>query len=360
MNPVWVVGLMSGTSLDGIDAAALYTDGIEVKEFGPGLTVPYSRSFRERLRGILGCHFYTPEIHDLERELTALHATAVNALLPSLNHPPQLIGFHGHTIFHQPPKTWQLGDGQLLANLVNIPVVYNFRHNDCLEGGQGAPLIPVYHQALCRRLEKPLCVVNIGGVANITAIDNDELIAFDTGPGNALLDDLVHHQFLLDYDKDGAIAASGHIVPGVIETWLQHPYFHRPYPKSLDRNDFQLLVNKTVFTSAADKLATLTAFTAASIVLAIKQLPFSVKRVLICGGGRKNKTLMHCLDELLPDKIIKDIDYMKWDGDLLEAQGFGYMAVRKVRELPISFPLTTGVKESLTGGEIARPDDFTG
>lgn len=360
MQPVWVIGLMSGTSLDGIDAAAIYTDGIDILEYGPGLTIPYEPEFQRQLQEIPGLPLITPEGQAVEQQLTRLHVQAIEKLREKMDYSPELIGFHGHTVYHAPPTTRQMGDGQLLANLTQLPVVYQFRLNDCAQGGQGAPLIPIYHQALCRDLDKPVCLVNIGGVANITAISDEHLIAFDTGPGNALIDDVVRKQFLQPFDNNGEIAATGHIKHQIVENWLQHPYFQSPYPKSLDRNDFQSFINKTAFKSAADQLATLAAFTSACIAVAVEQLPFVPVMLLVCGGGRKNKFMMHCLQQLLPDLIIQDVDDLYWNGDLLEAQGFAYMAVRKLRELPISFPTTTGVKEPTTGGELIYPENFAG
>lgn len=354
-SPLWALGLMSGTALDGIDAALIRTDGQTVFEIGPGLTVPYDDDFRGRLKSALGKNRWEAQ---LEEELTCRHGTVVMDLINDFAPTVDVIGFHGQTVFHAPPVTLQLGDGNLLAQQTGIPVVYDFRTRDCEQGGQGAPLVPIYHQALCKGMVGPVVVLNLGGVGNITYIKGDDLIGFDTGPGNALIDDFMMKHLDQPYDFEGKIASLGKPNIALLNKWLSDPYFKKPYPKSLDRDHFKKLVKGV---KGIDGLATLTAFTAFSVFHSLQQLPDFVqnppKKVIICGGGRRNKTILHWLRFLLRQSEVVICDDLtesgaSWDGDLLEAQAFGFLAVRSIRGLPLSFPMTTGVREPMNGGRI--------
>lgn len=354
-DDLWALGLMSGTSLDGVDAALVRTDGIRVLEFGPFRTAPYDAAFRERLRASLGGK---GDVAGVERDLTEIHAAAVKALLREAGREKaDVIGFHGHTILHAPEarRTWQIGDGALLARQTGIDVVHDFRSADVAAGGEGAPLAPVYHAALAAELERPLAVLNIGGVANVTWIDGPSsapnLIAFDTGPGNALVDDWVrrHHGRL--YDMDGALAASGRVDAGALARLLDHDYFGRRPPKSLDRDTFSTA--HVAGLSAADGAATLTAFTAQAVARAVMHFPAPPRRWLVTGGGRHNKTLMEALAASLSGTV-EPVEAARWNGDGLEAQAFAYLAVRSLRGLPLSFPGTTGVERPMAGGVLRR------
>jgi anhydro-N-acetylmuramic acid kinase len=354
-EPVWAIGLMSGTSGDGIDAALLKTDGERIVEIGPGIGEAYDPAFRARLKSAYG-HWDPPA--GLERELTERHATVVLRLIAQAGLRPSdigVVGFHGQTILHEPERhrTRQIGDGARLAELTGIPVVNDFRSADMAAGGEGAPLAPVYHRALAAGLERPVAMLNIGGVSNVTFIgDGDVLIAFDTGPGNALIDDWAMRHTGEPVDRDGALARSGKVDAAAVARFLENPFFKRPAPKSLDRDAFKAfsLGEK----SAADGAATLTAITAASIAAGVACLPAAPKRWLVCGGGRHNPALMAALRARL-GVAVDPIEAIGWDGDLIEANAFAFMAVRSLRGMPISFPETTGVKQPKTGGRLHQP-----
>lgn len=356
-----VIGLMSGTSLDGIDAALLQTDGQASVTTGPSLTVPYDPQTRALLRSALDtARDFTQgapvpaSIRDAERVSTEAHAAAVKALLQKAGLKAGdvgLLGFHGQTILHRPSQhwTWQIGDGALLARLTGIDVINDFRSADVAAGGQGAPLMPLYHAALARRdLRGALVVVNIGGVGNVTYIDGDTVLAFDSGPGNAPIDDWMHRHTGKPVDKDGMLAKSGRIDEAVLARMLANPYFDRVPPKSLDRLDFGIQAVEGL--SPADGAATLTAFTAASFARAREHFPHFAPMWIVCGGGRHNAFLMEQLRARLDGQVCKAED-AGWDGDALEAQGFAYLAARSKIGLPLSLPTTTGVKEPVTGGQ---------
>ena len=355
------LGLMSGTSLDGIDAALLDTDGEAEVRPGAFLTVPYEPAFRERLRDCLGGR---GDIAVVEADITHLHATAVNALLERTGLDAgavDVVGFPGHTIAHRPAEslTWQIGDGALLAGLVGIDVVSDFRSRDVAAGGQGAPLAPLYHAALAADLARPLAVLNVGGVANLTWLDSGHPpVAFDTGPGGALLDDWARRHTGRDFDADGALARAGTVNGGTVARLLEHPYFDRPPPKSLDRDAF---AGAAEGLSAADGAATLTAFTAAAVGRAEEHLAAPPKRWLVTGGGRRNPVLMDCLAATLAAPVAA-VESVGWDGDALEAQAFAYLAVRSRRGDALTMPSTTGAPRPLGGGVLHRAEtrDETG
>jgi anhydro-N-acetylmuramic acid kinase len=352
------IGLMSGTSLDGVDAAWVTTDGIAITP-GPALTLPYSAGLRADLRALLDrAPTLAPDdaaLLDATERLTHRHAEAVRALGGGT---AEVIGFHGQTILHRPDqrRTWQIGDAGLLARLTRAPVVHDFRTADVAAGGQGAPLAPALHAALGAALPKPLAVLNVGGVANVTWIGpgEAELVAFDTGPGNALLDDWALRHTGHPVDENGRLAEAGTPDASVAARLLAHPYFARPGPKSLDRLDFAAAVAASGLDrlSAADGAATLVAFTAGAVARAV--LPGAPLRWLVTGGGRHNGALLRALSAALPAPI-DPVESVGWDGDALEAQCFGYLAVRSLRGLPISFPGTTGVPIALTGGRLVKP-----
>ena len=348
------IGLMSGTSLDGVDAAWIDTDGERVSGFGPALTIPYDDDLRRDLRAILDLaptlDANDPRLESAIARLTACHVAAVKAL----GEPADFIGFHGQTILHQPDRrrTWQVGDAARLARETGIAVAFDFRTADVAAGGQGAPLVPLYHAALARDLDPPLAVLNIGGVANVTWIGPDgALSAFDTGPGNGPLDDWTARHIGQRFDRDGALAAAGTVSAAVLGRLMAHPYFDQPPPKSLDRLDFSraLAASGLEDLSPADGAATLAAFTAAAVGAA--RFPVPPRRWLVCGGGRHNPAIMDALRRTLGVPV-EPVETIGWDGDALEAQCFGFLAARVARGLPLSLPDTTGVPAPMPGGRI--------
>jgi anhydro-N-acetylmuramic acid kinase len=343
---------MSGTSLDGIDAAMIETDGRQHVVPGPSMTVPYEETFRERLRSVLGDVGLAAGV---EEELTRFHAAAVKQFLG--NHPGtdiDVVGFHGHTILHRPAehRTRQLGDGALLARLLGLDVVSDFRSADVAAGGEGAPLAPLFHAAIAAALPKPLAILNIGGVANVTWIgERAEILAFDTGPGNALIDDWMRRHTGASADTDGAFARAGHASAAHLAGFLALPYFQRSPPKSLDRDDFSESLPDEF--GLEDGAATLTEMTAAAVAAAVRYFPASVRDWLVCGGGRHNPMLMEALRRRLATSV-RRVEDVGWDGDALEAQAFAYLAVRSLRGLPLSLPSTTGVCRPTPGGRLFR------
>ena len=348
---------MSGTSLDGIDVALIETDGERIESRLGGMSMAYECEFRDLLRACLGSTTYDPKIQSIETELTDLHANAVSLLLDKLGVKPKqvgLIGFHGHTICHQPEHrfTWQLGDGAQLASVTGIDVVCDFRSADVAAGGEGAPLAPAYHNALCKGIEKPLALLNLGGVANVTWLGNTgSILAFDTGPANALIDDWMDRKVGMAYDKDGQWAAKGISHTDFITAWLTDDYFSRRPPKSLDRDFFTSDLIADL--STEDGAATLTEFTVKCIQAATQFFPSVPLRWLVTGGGRKNTTIMQSLTSTLNLPFTK-VESLGWNGDLLEAEAFAYLAVRSKNKMPISWPSTTGVPSPLTGGRLFK------
>lgn len=345
------LGLMSGTSLDGIDAALLWTDGVGIEKTGPAATTFYEPALRDGLRGLLGGG---EAVGEVERALTQAHADAVGRLLSDQGMAPDdidVIGFHGHTILHRPNegRTWQIGDGALLAALTGIDVVCDLRSNDVANGGQGAPIVPLYHRALARDLAKPLCILNIGGVANVTWIGaaEDDLMAFDTGPGGALLDQWTEARTGQRFDDGGALAAAGTVDRSVLDSLLADPYFDQLPPKSLDRIDFDLAGLSGL--SPENGAATLNAFTCEAVARARHHLPGRPNRWLVTGGGRHNPVMMAGLNTILGGAV-EPVESVGWNGDILEAQAFAYLAVRSLRGLPLTLPSTTGVSKPVTGG----------
>jgi anhydro-N-acetylmuramic acid kinase len=360
------IGLMSGTSLDGIDVAVIETDGETVSSFGPSHTQPYSGEERELLRraladaaGLHDRHARPGVLAAAERMVTDRHGAAAEAFLAEHRiRDVDVVGFHGQTVLHRPQQkmTVQIGDAAALAKAIHIPVMHDFRAADVAAGGQGAPFVPVYHRALAESLERegPLVVLNIGGVSNITYIDGaDTLIACDTGPGNALLDDYMFRTMGQPLDCEGRLAAEGVVDVAWVVRALEHPFFMLPPPKSLDRNDFAGLKLRDM--PPADGAATLTAFTAEAIARITPQLPKAPTSWIVAGGGARNLTMMRMLRERLAPVTVEAADALGWSADAIEAQAFGFLAARGLKGLPLSYPATTGVPMPMTGGVIARP-----
>ncbi|QCB43075.1 anhydro-N-acetylmuramic acid kinase [Sphingomonas sp. PAMC26645] len=376
------IGLMSGTSLDGIDAALIETDGEAFVRPIAFRGEPYSDAARAQLAEATRMALTfdkpraSPPVVAAGELITRAHVFAVHKLLADAGVAAaevDVIGFHGQTIAHRPDRrwTWQIGDGAAVARATGITTVSDFRSADVAAGGQGAPLLPVYHAALAAGLEGPVAVLNLGGVGNITFIpggrdmhdsremsperaqmmDRDGLVAFDTGPANGLIDSWVEAETGARYDAGGALAASGRVDETVLTAMLDHPFFDAPPPKSLDRNDFTIQPARGL--SAADGAATLTAFTAATVAEALRHLPARPVRLLVAGGGRHNPTMLAMIAERT-GLVVEPTDVLGWNGDALEAEGFAYMAVRTLKGLAISFPGTTGVPVAMAGGVVDR------
>lgn len=359
-RPIRAMGLMSGTSLDGVDAALIETDGESHVEVVAHTCIPYKNKHRKILQDAVAFALEVDEkrpdaaeILAAEKVLTKTHAKAIAKLdLGDID----LVGFHGQTVLHRPDRllTWQIGDGAALADKCGFPVIYDFRHKDVAAGGQGAPLAPIFHAALLRKagLGREVGVVNIGGVANVTLLDDDDLLAFDTGPGNGLLDQWVERHDKGRFDYDGRLAAAGNVNAEALGRLLANSYFQIPAPKSLDRYDFTLDAVKGL--SVEDGAATLTAFTAETIAKGIAQSGHNPRKLIVGGGGAQNPVLMDMIANATGIEIV-GADSIGWNADALEAQCFAYLAARSARGLPLSYPGTTGVADPQTGGRLVFP-----
>ncbi|WP_170382950.1 anhydro-N-acetylmuramic acid kinase [Ruegeria atlantica] len=352
------LGAMSGTSLDGVDTAVVETDGQRIVGFGPSGYRAYSEQERSVLRSALG-QWYGPDVDAAAELVTIAHAEALSEYEQI-----DLIGFHGQTLAHEPRGrgTLQVGDGKGLAQALGVPVVWDFRSDDVAMGGEGAPLAPIFHFACAKWIgaTEPLCFLNLGGVGNLTYVDPSfegpeapgALLAFDTGPANAPVDDLMQARLGLPMDRDGAVARGGTVEMGALELFLAEPFFSRMPPKSLDRNDFAEMIGLVKELSDADAVATLTGMCAVGVVQGMEHCPKPPSRVLVTGGGRRNPVLMEMLRVSL-DCPVEPVEAVGLDGDMLEAQAFAYLAVRVARGLPTSCPGTTGVQALVGGGVVS-------
>lgn len=369
MAVVRAIGLMSGTSLDGVDVALIETDGERIQAFGPVGYRPYSDDERALLRQALAEGAALTDraarpgvLAEAEAFVTRVHAETVEAFLEAENidrADVAVVGFHGQTVLHRPQDrlTVQIGDGAALARRLVMTVVHDFRAADVAAGGQGAPLVPVFHQALARDLARPhpIAVLNVGGVANVTFVNGGDPVACDTGPGNALIDDFMRARTGAPLDRDGDEASRGKVDEGFVERVLAHGFFDLPCPKSLDRNAFAFANIGLPDFTVADGAATLSALTAASVARVVKRLPEAPRSWVIAGGGARNPTLMKMLAQRLAPATVETADAVGWSSQSIEAQAFAYLAVRTQLSLPITFPLTTGVAAPMTGGVVTRP-----
>jgi anhydro-N-acetylmuramic acid kinase len=393
--PTHIIGLMSGTSADGVDAALLFTDGREIVQTGASLSQPYSDALRLEILAAMKSD--TADTAEISKKLTQVHYEAVEALIAKSGverSDIKLIGFHGQTIRHRPEQgyTLQIGEPEWLAQKTGIAVVADFRSNDIKHGGQGAPLVPLYHAALARDLPKPVMVVNIGGVSNVTWVGNEapsplagegrdegavpralstespphltspargegfslRIEAYDCGPGNALLDDWMGLHTGERCDTNGQYALRGIVQEAVVKQFLRDAFFVQNRARSLDRNHFKLSLVEDL--KINDGAATLTAITAASIAWSVRAMPQQPSKLLVTGGGRHNPVLMRmlaartCLDLNNEDCEILPVESVGWNGDMLEAEAFAYLAARSVQGLPLSLPSTTGVRQPVSGG----------
>jgi anhydro-N-acetylmuramic acid kinase len=362
------LGLMSGTSLDGIDLALVETDGERQIRLGPTTSHDYSAEERTLLRraladavAVTGRQQRPGVLAEAERHLTAAHAGVVlrfladNAIEPNAI---DVIGFHGQTVLHRPEArlTLQLGNGAALAAETGIDVVHDFRAADVAAGGQGAPFVPVFHRALVEAsdLPGPVAVLNLGGVGNVTYVaPGEDPVAFDTGPGNALIDDLMHVRRGLRMDEGGALALAGAVDEASLSILAEHPYFDLPPPKSLDRNAFVAARDIVSHLSLEDAAATLAAFTARTAASARRWIAADPATWVVCGGGARNRAIMEALGRAVPGRVVT-ADDVDWSAAMMEAQAFAYLAVRSLLGLPLSFPSTTGVPRPMPGGLLAR------
>ena len=350
------IGAISGTSMDGIDVALISSDGEQFVEPGPGATFDYPAETRRALREVIGNSAAARgALGDLQRAVTDAHVAAVKAFMKEYGldrTSVSLVGLHGQTVLHRPSErfTRQLCDGERASRLLGIDVVNDFRSADVAAGGEGAPLVPLYHAAIAIEAERPLMILNWGGVGNVTYLgDKGEIVAFDTGPANALLDDFLLRRRGLSHDANGALAASGRVDWDVVADLMGDGYFDRPPPKSLDRNHFHKAASRVEALSDADGAATLAAFTVEATAAAAQYFSRRPTRWLVTGGGRRNATLMRALAERL-ETVVEPIEAIAFDGDALEAQCFGYLAIRSRRGLPLSLPTTTGARAPTSGG----------
>jgi anhydro-N-acetylmuramic acid kinase len=357
---VRALGAMSGTSLDGVDAAVIETDGAEVKGFGATAYRPYTAEERAILRAALG-KWEGPEVAAAAEVVLAAHAEVLGGFVEV-----DLVGFHGQTLAHDPHGrgTLQVGDGAALARRLGRPVVWDFRTADVRLGGEGAPLVPFYHFALARHLgaQKPIAFLNLGGVGNITWIDpardrpeeTGALLAFDTGPANAPVDDLMLRRRGVARDMDGSLAATGEVDEAVAARFVEYGYFRRMPPKSLDRDAWGWLAAAVEDLPDADAAATLTACAAAGVMCAMEHCPAPPAQLLVTGGGRLNVTLMAMVAAAV-DCPVAPVEDVGLDGDMLEAQAFAHLAVRVAKGWPTSCPGTTGVRAAVGGGTVSAP-----
>ncbi|MEN8722433.1 MAG: anhydro-N-acetylmuramic acid kinase [Alphaproteobacteria bacterium] len=359
-RPIRAIGLMSGTSLDGVDGALLETDGEGHVNPIKSVSRPYTAAERAVLQEAVAAALDWDEVREgqaiIGQAEDVLHQSHVEIVAALAIGGAELVGFHGQTVLHRPERalTWQIGDGGRLAQQSGLPTIFDFRSADMAAGGQGAPLAPLYHAALVADagLAGPVGILNLGGVANITLVGAGDLLAFDTGPANGLLDQWVEHAGHGRFDKDGAMAAQGKVDEGCLARLMAHPYFGQLPPKSLDRYDFDLAAVAGL--SMADGAATLTAFTAQSIALALKQLPQMPTLLIASGGGSHNPVMLAMIGAQTGCQI-RTAQSLGWDGDVIEAQCFAYLAARAVRGLALSMPGTTGVPAAQTGGQLALP-----
>lgn len=357
-EPVWALGAMSGTSLDGVDAALVLTDGVTISGFGASAYRAYTDAEQAVLRQALG-KWPGDDLEDAARVVLDAHIAALHGF------DADVVGFHGQTLAHDPKGrgTHQLGDGAALASALGRTVVWDFRSADVEMGGEGAPLAPFFHWACARWIgaEAPLAFLNLGGVGNLTWVDPaadtpdapGALLAFDTGPANAPINDLMMQRRGLAFDKGGALAARGKVVDGALELFLEEGFFRRIPPKSLDRNDFSLMLDLVRELDDADAAATMTAMAAAAVMQGMEHCPAPPERLLVTGGGRLNPVMMAMLESAL-DCEVAPVEAVGLDGDMLEARAFAWLAVRVLRGMPTSAPGTTGVRAPIGGGRVSR------
>ncbi len=346
-----VIGVMCGTSMDAIDLALVRTDGQDICELLDFISFDNDDAYKASTRKVFKKTDLDATVLEAEKVVTDAHIKAIQ----QTNWDADLIGFHGQTITHMPENrfTWQIGEAQKLADETGIDVVADMRLADVKAGGQGAPLMPICHRALLPAGERPVAILNMGGISNITWIGEQEndILAGDVGPANALINDYMKVKTGQEFDRDGALAASGQIHQNLVDKWLSAEFFGKPMPKSLDRDPWD--VSAAYDLSLEDGAATITAFTVQSIVKSFEQFSALTKNLYVGGGGRHNKHMMNCLNDAL-DCNVHMVEALGWNGDALEAQGFAYLAVRSLKGLTLTLPTTTGAPEPMTGGKLYK------
>jgi anhydro-N-acetylmuramic acid kinase len=345
---------MSGTSADGADVALIATDGENAIEFFGGLTLPYERELRARLLEASQHDVPLTELARVERDITLHHADAVAQyvkMMPQESEGVDLIGFHGHTVRHITSELicWQIGNPWLLAERTGMRVVSDFRRHDIAVGGQGAPLVAMFHRALFTHEPRPTVILNLGGVANITWLgQNEEVVAGDTGPGCGLIDEWIEEMAGLSHDKDGEIAKRGRVDQSIVEAALATPFFSKPLPRSADRFDFDHVDVSGL--SVEDGAATLCAVTVQAIVRAVRTMPGQPEVLWVTGGGVHNPVIMRMLSENFPR--VRNVREMNLNPDTLEAECFAWLAMRHTKGFPLTIPETTGCSRAVCGGTI--------
>lgn len=355
------LGVLSGSATDGVDIAQIKTDGVDVYEYGRMITVPYEDELRWKIKSVLGLKPDTTEnvrlLNETERELTEFWAQAVKEYIETYDVQPDVIGLEGHTICNEPKNhfIYQIGDGELLAKLTGIKVVYNFHGADIAAGGQGAPLDVTFYNAITSQQERPFAVVDISGISSIAWMGSfGEMAAFNCGPGNAAIDDWVMKHAGMHMDYNGKLAITGMVNEQIVAAMMRHKYFAQHPPKSTHREEFREKLEHLEGLSLEDGAATATAFVAESIayslLLYVSEIPH---KIMVCGGGAKNPTLMRFLRQRLPDVEVRTAEDWGFDSVAIDVQAVAYLAVRRLHYLPVSFPTTTGVVEPLVGGRVA-------
>ena len=362
-NAYYSIGLMSGTSMDGVDASFILSDGITIHDIISSVSIPYPKPLIKNVKDLMvsfaNKEFNRNKFIRVSDELSELNLSAVNKIIDITNQVkinPDLIGYHGQTIFHSPEDavTFQLGNPQYLSNRLKVPVVFDFRMRDILNGGQGAPLTPIYHKAkIATDQGRPIAIVNIGGISNITYLNGENIEAFDCGPGNCIIDDLCRKYYDIPFDDKGKIASSGKIDNDFIDNILSDEFFNKRPPKSLDRNYFHKYI-PSIHGISNDKITSFSYLTACAIVNAIESFDVMPHKIVLTGGGSKNRYIINKINEIsgVGVSIMEDFGF---SSQYVEAEAFAYLAIRCFRGLPITFPTTTGIDIPMSGGKIYNP-----
>jgi len=367
---IFSIGLMSGTSMDGINVSMVKTNGLVLDQCNLNIIRPYSNETLNLLKKVMvNIQYFLQEkdtLLKLEKLITLDHFEAIQYLLKKTKYKPDIIGFHGQTIFHDPKKkiSIQIGNPQLLAELLNKSVVGNFRSEDIKNGGEGAPIAPIYHKLIIEKfkLDLPSCFLNLGGVSNLTYWDGKELIGFDTGPGNGLMDIYMQENYNKKFDCHGSLAKKGVVIQDHVKKFMKDTFFKKKYPKSLDKLYFSYIFERIKNNNykPEDIMATLSELTVMSIVFGIKSLPQKPKKIYIMGGGVHNTNLINCIQNSFPNNYVNTIDDIGLSGDMIEAELMAFLAVRKLYNFSSTFPETTGVLKPTCLGELFlnKKDDF--
>ena len=362
-NSYYSIGLMSGTSMDGVDASLILSDGVVIHDVILTTSIPYPASLIKKVKdlavGFENKEFNQNKLISVSSELSELNLLAVKKIrdiTDQMKVNPDLIGYHGQTIFHSPENavTFQIGNPQYLANHLKVPVVFDFRMGDILNGGQGAPLTPIYHRAkITTDQGGPIAIVNIGGISNITYLNGENIEAFDCGPGNCIIDDLCREYYDMPFDDEGRIASSGKIDHDFVNNILSDDFFNKRPPKSLDRNYFHKYLS-SINSMPNDKIASFSYLTAFAIVRAVEYFEVKPQKIILTGGGSKNRYIFDKISEIsgVSVSIMEDFGF---DSQYVEAEAFAYLAIRCIRGLPITFPKTTGINLPMSGGRIYEP-----